>query len=188
MFVEDGNFLPKINTQKWYENKTCHQRWLKVVNHDQHWPRWPIRVVWLEWIHLVECQCKTHVLGVWSKVAKSDVYFDVLPCRVVHHHEVNYAIPRESSSYLGRAPSQYKLPKHLPQCNHNLIENTNQHQMLTLLKLSVFLSLMSVSTPTPSVFQDFHIRLQTSSSNPLQLPADAPFISAQSPHPSMLTS
>ena len=39
--------------------------------------------------------------------------------------------------------------------------------MLTLLELSSFLSPLVVSTPTPSAFQVFHIRLQALSPNPL---------------------
>ena len=69
------------------------------------------------------------------------------------------------------------------QSQFNWEHNSIINQIFILHECSLLMLLLAVSTPTPSAFQIFCIRLQVFSPNPLQLPADAPFISAQNHHP-----
>ena len=71
------------------------------------------------------------------------------------------------------------------QSQSNWEHNSNINQTLTLHECSLLMLLLTVSTPTPSAFQIFCIRLQVFYPKPLQLPADAPFISAQNLHSSV---
>ena len=64
----------------------------------------------------------------------------------------------------------------------------NINQTLTFHECSFLMPFLIASTPTPSAFQalpSLCSRLQVFYPNPLQLSADAPFISAQNPHPSV---